>query len=170
MSEWRKLSPDSSIWTPPDWRAMSGDELRHHLEEMEAVGAAYKYVYECGHEGGLDGRLAAMAKMVPAENARVWRSYKVPGQEPEVSWAEHEAGLKAVMGAYPNVRHDDVTFYPFPGGVVFQCVYSFTASDGTEVRFPAALVWYINSDGKIAYITEHFESYGSDKWFSILNT
>ena len=44
--------------------------------------------------------MEAMKKMAPSANARVWRSYKVPGQEPEVSWAEHEAGLKGVMGAY----------------------------------------------------------------------
>lgn len=109
-----------------------------------------------------------MAKLVPSDKARVWRSYNVPGQDHEVSWAEHEKGLKPVMGAYADVRHEDVTYHPFPGGVVFQCIYSFTASDGTEVRFPAALVWYINSDGKIAYIAEHFESHNADKWFSIL--
>ena len=150
---------------------MSGNELRDHLEHMEAVGAAYKSVYESGRNGGgLEARVSAMAKLAPSENARVWRSYKVPGQEPEVSWAEHEAGLTAVMGAYPEVRHDDVTYQPFPGGVVFQCIYSFTASDGTEVRFPAALVWYIGRDGKIAYITEHFESYDADRWFAILDS
>ncbi|KRB85546.1 hypothetical protein ASE00_01760 [Sphingomonas sp. Root710] len=150
---------------------MSGDELRDHLEQMEAVGAAYKFVYESGRDGGgLEARVAAMAKLTPSKNARVWRSYKVPGQEPEVSWAEHDAGLTPVMGAYPDVRHDDVTYHPFPGGVVFQCIYSFTASDGTEVRFPAALVWYIDRDGKIAYIAEHFESHDADRWFSILES
>lgn len=169
MSKWLKLSPDSSIWSPPDWRSMSDHELRDHLEKMESVGAAYKQVYE-KNCGSLEDRVAAMAKLVPSDKARVWRSYNVPGQDHEVSWAEHEVGLTPVMGAYADVRHEDVTYYPFPGGVVFQCVYSFTASDGTVVRFPAALVWYVDSDGKIAYITEHFESYDADKWFSILNS
>ena len=169
MNDWRKLSPDSSIWTQPDWRAMSGDELHEHLEKMEAVGAAYKHVYE-KNCGSFEDRVKAMAKLVPSDTARVWRSYNVPGQEAEVSWAEHEVGLKPVMGAYADVRHEDVTYYPFPGGVVFQCIYSFTAPDGTETRFPAALVWYINDDGKIAYITEHFEGHTADKWFSILKS
>lgn len=168
MGEWRKLSPGSDIWTPPDWRAMSDQALRDHLEEMEAIGRAYKQVYEGNHDS-LQDRLEAMAKLAPSDNARVWRSYPVPGQAPEVSWAEHEVGLKPVMGAYADVRHEDVTYYPFPGGVVFQCIYAFTAADGSEVRFPAALVWYVNPDGKIAYITEHFESRNTEKWFSILD-
>lgn len=169
MSEWRRLSPDGDLWSPPDWRKMSDRELRDHLEQMEAIGAAYEQVY-ARNRGSLEDRVAAMEKLVPSKDARVWRSYNVPGQGPEVSWAEHEAGLRPVMGAYAEVRHEDVTYFPFPGGCVFQCVYSFTAADGQEVRFPAALVWYINGDGEIAYITEHFEAHGAEKWFAVLKS
>ncbi|WP_329064153.1 LysR family transcriptional regulator [Amycolatopsis sp. NBC_01480] len=144
---------------------MSGDELRDHLEQMDALAASYKHVYERNRDGTLEDGVATMEKLVPSDTARVWRSYNVPGQAQEVTRPVHEEGLRPLHQVYTDIHHEDVTFQPFPGGFVFQCIYSFTAPDGTEVRFPAALVWYINSDGKVVHINEHFESYNADKWF-----
>ncbi|GAA3585201.1 hypothetical protein GCM10022222_82270 [Amycolatopsis ultiminotia] len=166
-----EVAPNRGGWTPPDWRAMSGDELREHLEQMEALAASYKDAYERNRGGAVEDRAATMEnQLIPSDAARVWRSYTVPGQDQEVPWSAHTAGLWPLMQAYTDVHHEDVTYQPFPGGFVFQCIYSFTASDGTEVRIPAALVWYVDSDGRVVHINEHFESHNADKWVSVLES
>ncbi|MTD54657.1 hypothetical protein [Amycolatopsis pithecellobii] len=165
-----EVAPNNGRWTPPDWRAMSGDELRDHLEQMDALAASYQHVYERNRDGTLEDRIATMDKLIPSDAARVWRSYNVPGQGQEVTWSVHEEGLRSLYEVYTDIHHEGVTYQPFPGGFVFQCIYSFTAPDGTEVRFPAALVWYINSAGQVVHINEHFESHNADKWFAVLES
>jgi hypothetical protein len=130
---------------------MSASELRAHLEEMRALGESYFQDYERIRTGDL----SPMKRLIPSDDCRVWRSYPVEGQDPDVSWEEHGRGLGPIFAKCSNIHHENSTIHPFPGGFLYQTTYCFTTPDGREIKFPGALVWHIDGDGKFVQLHEY---------------
>lgn len=148
--------PKLKGWEKPDWKAMSREELIHHLEKMSEIGEAYKRHYGSGKWPLSEAQWQEWWDLTTPE-FRVYYPFMPDDTDMLVS------DMMAMMPPmhedqnFKSMRQEDVHIHPFPGGCLFEQVSVMTLPDGTEVRKPGVHVFYLNEDGKIVRSHEYYQ-------------
>lgn len=157
------MSPAPEGWSPPDWSAMSGDDLKEHLAAVREV--AEKHVtgplpFEDGHPIQLnDDGTIEMPEQPPGKHGHtVWRNYAVAGQPQSVPSSQHFDALIGKLKYLKNRKREDVNIQPFPGGFLLEMVLVAEGPAGEPVRIQAGMIYYLNDDLELVRLHEYIDS------------
>lgn len=148
--------PQPIGWDEPDWKSMSGDDLRDHLVQMRAIGESYLQLNSHGNVPPTEDLWQEWLKGgVPG--LRAWH-LQLPGGEPgprEVDVADLVAGTRGF-----EMRHTqtDVNIHPFPGGCLYEQTAHYELPNGTHLVMCGVHIFHADSAGKMMRLHTYYES------------
>lgn len=155
--------PAAEGWTRPDWRSMSGEELKHHLaaiQEKAEASVSGPLPFEEGHPIQLnDDGTVRMPDMPAGKHSHiVWRNYAVDGQPQAVSADQHFNALIDKLKYLRNRERQDVNIQVFPGGYLLEMVLAAEGPNGEPVRIQAGMIYFLDENLELIRLHEYIDS------------
>ena len=157
------MSPTAEGWTPPDWRSMSGEDLKAHLVAIRELAEGYvsgPLPFEEGHAIQLndDGTIQMPEQPAGKHGHTVWRNYPVPGQPQAVPSSRHFDALIDKLKHLRNRAREDVNIQVFPGGFLLEMVLAAKGPNGEAVRIQAGMIHFLDDQLELVRLHEYIDS------------